>query len=115
MDIPRRQIEEQIPLLSERELLAEQSSSGLEVFIQDCDEKIQDLSVLRELAIDVYKERNGEPPRNADLIYMPAPTELSETQREHWEEQYEIADRARECAMRMLGRVGVENGLAEKH
>lgn len=48
-----------------------------------------------------------------ELIYMPSPKELTPQQREHWEEQLEIAERAVETAKRMLGLLAVEKGLSE--
>lgn len=44
-----------------------------------------------------------------NVLYLPVPRELSQSQREHWEHQLEIAERAREFALRMLGRTGVES------
>jgi hypothetical protein len=52
-------------------------------------------------------------PENATIYYLPTPTELTPEQREHWEDQLEIAERKLEYAMRMLGRLGVERGLSE--
>ncbi len=49
----------------------------------------------------------------AQIIYMPSPKELSASQRDHWENQLEAAERAREMALRMLGRLPVELGLDE--
>lgn len=50
---------------------------------------------------------------SAEIIYMPVPKELSQGQRDHWENQLEAAERARETALRMLGRLPIELGLAE--
>ena len=48
-----------------------------------------------------------------ELIYLPVPSELTPEQREHWEHQLEVAERAVENAKRMLGYMAVENGLTE--
>lgn len=48
-----------------------------------------------------------------ELIYLPTPKELTPEQREHWEQQLEVAERAVEVAMRMLGYLATENGLTE--
>lgn len=48
-----------------------------------------------------------------ELIYLPIPKELTEGQRNHWEHQLETAERAREYALRMLGRLPIELGLQE--
>lgn len=58
------------------------------------------------------KRRNHE--GEATIVYLPTPTELTPEQREHWQEQLEIAERKMEYAMRMLGRLGVERGLTEE-
>lgn len=47
----------------------------------------------------------------AEIIYLPPPKELTPEQREHWEQVLENAERLRENALRMLGRIGVERGL----
>lgn len=46
-----------------------------------------------------------------EIVYLPAPTELTPEQREHWESQLEAAERAVETAKRMLGLLAVEKGL----
>tara|TARA_B100001245_G_C22891839_1_gene429658 strand:- start:2802 stop:2960 length:159 start_codon:yes stop_codon:yes gene_type:complete len=46
-----------------------------------------------------------------NVIYMPAPKELTPDQREHWENYLEQCERGMELALRMLGRIGVEKGL----
>jgi hypothetical protein len=50
---------------------------------------------------------------SAEIIYLPTPKHLTIEQEQHWEEQLEIADRMRQNALRMLGRLGIERGLAE--
>lgn len=47
----------------------------------------------------------------AEILHLPTPKELTPEQRQHWEDQLEVAERAREYAMRMLGRLGIERGL----
>lgn len=39
---------------------------------------------------------------------------LSESQRVHWEHQLEAAERARDYALRMLGRLPIELGIDEE-
>lgn len=47
-----------------------------------------------------------------ELADMPVPKKpLTEEQIEYWEDKLEVAERAREYALRMLGRLGVERGL----
>lgn len=46
-----------------------------------------------------------------NVVYLPAPKELSQGQRDHWEHQLEVSERATEYALRMLGRLPVELGL----
>lgn len=46
-----------------------------------------------------------------EVIYMPAPKELSPEQRAYWEQQLEYAEKAVEVAKRMLGMLAVEKGL----
>lgn len=46
-----------------------------------------------------------------EIIYLPPPKELTPEQRDHWEQVLEDAERQRENALRMLGRLGVEKGL----
>jgi len=48
-----------------------------------------------------------------NVRYLPVPQELSPLQREHWEQALENAERQREYALRMLGRLGVERGLGD--
>jgi len=48
-----------------------------------------------------------------NVRYLPVPKELTPEQRAHWEHQLEVSERAREYALRMLGRLGVEKGLNE--
>lgn len=47
-----------------------------------------------------------------NVRYLPQ-KELTPEQREHWEQALENAERAREYALRMLGRLGVELGLED--
>lgn len=47
----------------------------------------------------------------AEILHLPTPKELTDEQMEYWEDQLEIAERAREYALRMLGRLGIERGL----
>lgn len=49
----------------------------------------------------------------AKIIYLPTPNRLTEDQREYWEGVLENAERMRENALRMLGRLGVEKGLED--
>lgn len=46
-----------------------------------------------------------------NIAYLPVPLELSQGQREHWEHVLEQAERLRENALRMLGRIPLELGL----
>lgn len=48
-----------------------------------------------------------------EISYLPPPKELTPEQREHWEQVLEAAERQRENALRMLGRLGIERGLHE--
>jgi hypothetical protein len=62
-----------------------------------------------------------------EVIYLPVPEQLTSEQRQHWQSQaaywgvreedaqtaLEYAQRQRENALRMLGMLGVENGLNE--
>lgn len=48
-----------------------------------------------------------------NLRYLPTPRELTDEQMEYWEDKLEVAERAMEYALRMLGRLGVENGLKD--
>ena len=62
-----------------------------------------------------------------ELIYLPTPAKLTPEQRRHWHDQaaywgvheeyvqtaLDYAQRQRENALRMLGMIGVENGLNE--
>jgi len=48
-----------------------------------------------------------------EVIYMHS-RELSNHQREHWEEQLEIAQRTVEYALRMLGRLPVEEEIEQE-
>lgn len=48
-----------------------------------------------------------------NVRYLPTPEKLSPEQTEHWERALEKAERAREYALRMLGRIGVELGLED--
>ena len=48
-----------------------------------------------------------------NVYYLPAPTELSSSQIEHWKLTLENAERLRENALRMLGRLPTEVGLNE--
>ena len=48
-----------------------------------------------------------------ELIYLPAPSELTPEQTAHWENTLEVAERLRENALRMLGRLPTEAGLSE--
>ena len=48
---------------------------------------------------------------SAEIIDMPVPKALTAEQQSYWEEKLEIAERAREYALRMLGRLGIERGL----
>lgn len=43
-----------------------------------------------------------------NVIYMPAPRELTPEQRDHWESTLEAAERLRENSLRMLGRLPIE-------
>ncbi len=49
-----------------------------------------------------------------EIIYLPTPKELTPEQREHWENQLEVAERAVETAKRMLGILAVERGIDEE-
>lgn len=49
----------------------------------------------------------------AEIFYLPAPKELTPEQVEHWEAVLENAERMRENALRMLGKIGTEKGLEE--
>lgn len=49
-----------------------------------------------------------------EIIYLPTPNRLTEEQAEHWEQVLENAERMRENALRMLGRLGVERGLSDE-
>jgi hypothetical protein len=44
-----------------------------------------------------------------NVVEFPAPKELSEVQRHHWEDQLVNAERAYKYALRMLGRLSIEN------
>lgn len=44
-------------------------------------------------------------------IYHLPPRELTAEQQEYWERALENAERAREYALRMLGRLSIEKGL----
>lgn len=46
-----------------------------------------------------------------NVILLPPPKELTPEQRAHWEDTLEVAERLRENALRMLGRLGTEKGL----
>jgi len=46
-----------------------------------------------------------------ELLFLPPPAELNETQHDHWMQQLELAERAVEVAKRMLGLLPVELGL----
>lgn len=46
-----------------------------------------------------------------NVRYLPTPTELTPEQTEHWEKTLENAERMREYALRMLGRISFEAGL----
>lgn len=46
-----------------------------------------------------------------ELLFLPPPKELSPQQREHWEQTLETAERLRENALRVLGRLPLERGL----
>lgn len=48
-----------------------------------------------------------------EILYLPAPKELTPSQIEHWESTLEAAERLRENALRMLGRLPIERGLDE--
>lgn len=48
-----------------------------------------------------------------NIRYLPTPKELTPEQRDYWEEQLEVCERAMETALRMLGRLGTEKGLDE--
>lgn len=48
-----------------------------------------------------------------NVIYLPVPRELSPEQIEHWEQTLENAERLRENALRMLGRLPLELGLRD--
>lgn len=49
----------------------------------------------------------------ADVYYLPVPKQLTSQQRSHWEQQLENADRARLFALRMLGKLPIEQELQE--
>lgn len=51
----------------------------------------------------------------AQILHLPVPRELTPHQVQHWEQQLEAAERAREYALRMLGRLPLELGLTEEH
>lgn len=62
--------------------------------------------------------RNHE--QDAEIIYLPRPTNLTFEQREHWQQvaayagvEEERYHQMREDALRMLGMIGIENGLTE--
>jgi hypothetical protein len=46
-----------------------------------------------------------------NVRFLPTPDKLTPQQTEHWEGVLENAERLRENALRMLGRLGVELGL----
>lgn len=48
-----------------------------------------------------------------NVIYLPPPKELSQAQIDHWEQALETAERMRENALRILGRLPFEAGLQE--
>lgn len=45
------------------------------------------------------------------VIDFPAPIELTQEQREYWEQELEAAQRRSEYAARMLGLIATEKGL----
>jgi hypothetical protein len=49
-----------------------------------------------------------------ELIHLPPPKELTLEQTIHWQQVLENAERLRENALRMLGRLPVEQGLDEE-
>lgn len=49
-----------------------------------------------------------------NVIDLPAPRELSPEQEAYWIEKLEVAERAREYALRMLGRLPIELGLTDE-
>ena len=49
-----------------------------------------------------------------NVIYLPPPKDLSPQQIEHWERALETAERMRENALRVLGRLPVELGLTDE-
>lgn len=48
-----------------------------------------------------------------EVIYLPTPKNLTPEQIAHWEQTLENAERLRENALRMLGRLQIELGVDE--
>lgn len=48
-----------------------------------------------------------------NVVYLPPPKELSPEQIAHWEAYLEQCERGRENALRVLGRLGIEEGTKE--
>lgn len=48
-----------------------------------------------------------------NVVYLPPPATLSQAQIDHWEQALETAERMRENALRILGRLPTELGLSE--
>jgi Txe/YoeB family toxin of Txe-Axe toxin-antitoxin module len=46
-----------------------------------------------------------------NVVYLPVPEKLTPEQKEYWERVLEDAERLRENALRMLGRLPPEKGL----
>lgn len=44
-----------------------------------------------------------------ETVQFPQPRELTEEQKQYWEHQLEIAERARQYALRMLGRISLDH------
>jgi hypothetical protein len=63
--------------------------------------------------ISCYKAYNGSMDKD-NVRYLPAPTQLSPSQTEHWERVLETAERLRENALRVLGRLPVEKGVSDE-
>lgn len=49
-----------------------------------------------------------------NVTYLPVPQKLTPQQTEHWEKVLEDAERLRENALRMLGRLQAEKGLGDE-
>jgi hypothetical protein len=46
-----------------------------------------------------------------NISFLPVPKQLTPEQKEFWENELEKAERQREDALRMLGRLSIERGL----